>query len=53
MSIQTINPATESILEAYPVMTQSAIGLQIEAAESRFHLWKRVDLDVRAKLLLS
>jgi len=53
VSIQTINPATESILEAYPVMTQSAIGLQIEAAESRFHLWKRVDLDVRAKLLLS
>lgn len=53
MSIQTINPVTESILEAYPVMTQSAIGLQIEAAESRFHLWKRVDLEVRAKLLLN
>lgn len=52
MSIQTINPATESLLETYPVMVQSAIGHHIEAAHDRFQLWKQVDLAVRVQLFL-
>lgn len=53
MSIQTINPTTESLLETYPVMIQSAIGQHIEAAHARFQLWKQVDLAVRAQLFLN
>ncbi len=53
MSIQTMNPATEAMIETYPVMTQSAIGVQIEAAHAQFQLWKQVDMQERAKLLLN
>ncbi|MGV3740327.1 MAG: NAD-dependent succinate-semialdehyde dehydrogenase [Gammaproteobacteria bacterium] len=53
MSIQTINPATESILETYPVMTQSAIGQHIEAVQTRFQSWKKVDMHERSQLLLN
>lgn len=53
MSIQTINPATESILETYPVMTQSAIGQHIEAVQTRFQSWKKVDMQERSQLLLN
>lgn len=53
MSIQTINPATETILETYPVMTQSAIGQHIEAAQTRFLSWKKVEMQERSQLLLN
>lgn len=53
MSVQTINPATEAILETYSVMTQSTIGHQIEAAHAQFQLWKRSDIQDRAKLMLN
>lgn len=53
MSIQTINPATESILETYPVLTQSSIGQHIDAAHARFQLWKRTNMHDRAALLLN
>jgi succinate-semialdehyde dehydrogenase/glutarate-semialdehyde dehydrogenase len=53
VSIQTINPATESILETYPVMTQSAIGQHIEAAHARFQIWKNTQISERARLLLN
>lgn len=53
MSIQTINPATETILETYPVMTQSAIGQHIEAAQTRFLTWKKVEMQERSQLLLN
>ncbi len=52
MSIQTINPTTESILETYPVMTQSAISQHIEAVHAQFQLWKHVDIKERAQLML-
>lgn len=53
MSIQTINPATETPLETYPVMTQSAMGQLIEAAHARFENWQHSDFHTRAKLLLN
>lgn len=53
MSVQTINPATEAILETYAVMTQSTIGQQIEAAHAQFQVWKRTDIRERAKLMLN
>lgn len=52
MSIQTINPATESVLETYPVMTQSAIGQHIDAVHARFQTWKKIDMQERGQLLL-
>ena len=53
MSVHTVNPATEEILETYPVLTQSAIGLQIDAAHAAFQLWKKTDIQERAKLMLN
>ena len=50
MTIQTINPSTESVLETYAVMTQSAIGHQIEMAQSRFQRWKALAIETRVEL---
>lgn len=51
MNIQTLNPATEDPIEIYPVMTPEAIALQIELAHARFHLWKHITIQERAKLM--
>ncbi len=52
MNIQTINPATESILATYSVSIQSGIDKQIEASRDSFNSWKRVAFAERAKLML-
>lgn len=53
MNIQTINPATESVIETYPVFTQSAIDQQIEASHAAFHDWKQVSFQQRAELMFN
>lgn len=53
MNIQTINPATESILETYSVSIQSGIDQQIEASHACFNIWKKVAFAERANLMLN
>ncbi|MCR9192546.1 MAG: NAD-dependent succinate-semialdehyde dehydrogenase [Gammaproteobacteria bacterium] len=52
MSIQTVNPATEQVLETYPLCTQAALDEHIEKAHAQFHAWKKIDMQARADLML-
>lgn len=53
MNIQTINPATELVLETYSVFMQSEIDHQIEEAQACFQLWKKVTFAERSQLMLN
>lgn len=52
MNIQTLNPATEQVLETYPIFTQSAIQKKILAAHAQFQKWQLVPIQERGKLML-
>lgn len=51
MSIQTINPATETVIETYPIFTQSSIEQQINAAHASFLSWKNTTFTQRSQLM--
>lgn len=51
MNIQTINPATEEIIETYPVLNDKEIEARIEAGHAAFENWKHSDFQHRQTLM--
>ncbi|KTD64582.1 NAD-dependent succinate-semialdehyde dehydrogenase [Legionella shakespearei] len=53
MKIQTINPATEQILNSYDCLDEQAIQKKIEAAHHSYLTWKGTSFSKRQELLLN
>jgi succinate-semialdehyde dehydrogenase/glutarate-semialdehyde dehydrogenase len=53
MTIQTINPATETALNTYPLYSQTQLETQINASHARFLAWKTLSFHERGALMLA
>ena len=53
MSIQTINPATEELLETFEVYSQEQVDQAIDEARKAFLSWRSTTLEERAKHLFN
>ncbi|MFC3909280.1 NAD-dependent succinate-semialdehyde dehydrogenase [Legionella dresdenensis] len=53
MNYQTINPATEEVLQTYEVMNQSALDQALLQADKTFNSWKKTDFAHRSRLMLA
>lgn len=51
MIIQTINPATETILETYKTANQAEINTMMEASQAAYLQWKNTSIQQRQALL--
>jgi len=51
MSIQTINPTTNKIIESFNEMTETQVHDAVEKASSAYESWKKTDYKVRAAVL--
>lgn len=51
MNIQTINPATEDLIETYPVLNEQQMNAGIEAGHRAYQGWKRSAFSQRQKLM--
>ena len=51
MSIQTINPTTNKVIESYTEMTETQVHDAVEKASSAYESWKKTDYKVRAAVL--
>ena len=52
MPIQSINPATEEIIETYPELTEEEIESKLDLAHRAFEAWKLTSFDVRRERML-
>lgn len=50
MAIQTINPATGTVVETFTPMTPKEINQKLDAAKVAFHSWKKTSFTERATL---
>jgi acyl-CoA reductase-like NAD-dependent aldehyde dehydrogenase len=48
-TIETRNPATGSVLQAYPIHSSSDVDARLAAAQRRFESWKETRIEDRAK----
>jgi len=51
MSIQTINPTTNKVIESFTEMTEIEVDEVLEKASSAYESWKKTDFKSRAALL--
>jgi len=51
MSIQTINPTTNKVVESFTEMTEMQVHEALEKASSAYESWKKTDYKFRAALL--
>jgi len=51
MSIQTINPTTNKVIESFLEMTEVKVHEAVEKASSAYESWKKTDYKLRAALL--
>jgi len=51
MALQTINPATEELLESFEELNSDQINEKIKKSDSAFLKWRRVSFAERAKLM--
>jgi len=51
MSIQTINPTTNKVIESFLEMTEVKVHEAVEKASSAYERWKKTDYKLRAALL--
>lgn len=49
--MQSINPATEEVLESYPDHTPEQIENLLHRAHNRFHSWRRTSIEERSSLI--
>ncbi len=52
MQIETVNPATEKVLDSYKILTPSEIDEKIEAAHQRYLAWRKVGFSQRKQHML-
>lgn len=53
MIIQTVNPATEEVLNEYHLLTEEQIEACIDAAQVSFKVWKKTPFSQRKQLMLN
>lgn len=53
MSIQTIDPATEEVLDTYPTLDNGQLEGRINKAHQAFRTWKKVSFEERSRLMLA
>src|SRR3954452_5655087 len=53
MSIQTINPATEELLETFEVYSQEQVDQALNEAREAFLAWRSIAFEERARHLLN
>ena len=51
MSIQTVNPTTNKVIESFTEMTDEQVKVAVEKASSTFENWKKTDFKSRAEVL--
>ena len=51
MSIQTVNPTTNKVIESFTEMTDEQINEAVEKAKSAHESWKKTDYKLRGALL--
>ena len=51
MTVQSINPATEDIIETFEPLSDVEVDQALAAAEERFRVWRLTSFDERANLL--
>jgi len=51
MSIQTINPTTNEVIESFTEMTEMQVNKAVEKASSAYESWKKTDYKLRAAIL--
>lgn len=49
MPIQTVNPATETVIQTYPEMSQSQVDQVINAVHHDYLIWRALSIEERAK----
>lgn len=53
MSIRTINPVTEAVLNEYPLLSEREITASIEAGHAAYHHWRKTTFSHRKQLMLN
>ena len=51
MAIQTINPATNKVVQSFDEMTEAALENAVVQAEHTYNEWKKTDYPTRAKII--
>jgi len=51
MSIQTVNPTTNKVIESFTEMTDEQVDKAVEKATKTYESWKQTDFKIRADLL--
>ena len=51
MSIQSVNPTTNKVIESFTEMTDDQVNVAVEKASDTYESWKKTDYKLRAALL--
>jgi succinate-semialdehyde dehydrogenase/glutarate-semialdehyde dehydrogenase len=51
MSIQTVNPTTNKVIESFTEMTDKQVNEAIETSSKTYETWKKTDFKIRAAIL--